>query len=881
MPYLLNPVLCGLFVFVFFTQCFAGNPVTPLTGNDAESIAVSETLKNFYASYRKTDSAERKKLWHENSPIFIQRENLAAANPPVFETEPKISKLEINKGRDRIYADAEVIFSSADSKHIGLIKEGSDWKIWQESPLTQYENALDSIGKAAADDEQNDLDFAGSLCWIAYVTFQKKDFQTAINIFISAQKSAEKIKDNVIITSMFMNIGNAYNDLGQPQKALQSFQKGCDLAKTINFETGILRGLYGIGNASNALGKYYEARDAYENRLLLLRKNGSPRRIALTFQTLGITYFNLGDYEKSLKNYRESFKISGKTIELFNDLGFLFIEMKNYAEAEKYFKESLQSAKENERTIDMRRSLNGLGKIESDRKNYQQALNYLKESLKFNDAGMNEESQVLLNLGEVYLLLKDFRSAQNTFEKAIRLAEENDFFESLWYGKYLLGKCLKARNKLPEALRNFEESTEIIENWLKNAEKNAALEGFFQNKVDPYRELVSLLAEKNEVEKALKYAELSKAKTLLHSIRGSGKGRLSANIADLNKLLPDRETALIEYVVGEEATFVFLIQKQKSGLIPQIIVKKINKSSKQIADSVLNFYKKIVSENYDFSDDSQELYQTLLKPLESYLADKKKLVIVPDGVLWNLPFQTLKINSTRYLLDKYAISYSRSLSVLLTAKRSAKIAEVDSGGKLLAIANPKNSLPIPFAEESVKILREVYGTKNTTIFTGEIATEENIKSIISNFDVIHFATHGIINNESPMSSYLQLTAENSSEDGKLEAVEIKDFALNAKLVVLAGCDTGTGKIIDGEGIIGLTWALENAGVGKIIVSRWKVKDKSTKDLMTEFHRLYSSAKNKPATEASEALRQSALTLQKKYPHPIYWAGFAIMLNENK
>jgi CHAT domain-containing protein len=880
MQYLLNLLLYGFFVFVFFTQTFAANSATLLNNDDAESIAVSETLKKFYSSYQKADSTERKKLWHENSPIFIQKENLDSANLPVFEKDFKIYKLEINKGRDRIYANAEITFPSADSRHIGLIKEGNDWKIWQESSLAKYQNALDSINKTSVN-EQNGLDFAGSLCWIAYVMFQKKDFQNAVNIFILAQEAAKKINDNIIIASIYMNIGNAYNDLGQPKSALQSFQKGYDLAKTINFQTGILRGLYGIGNASNALGKYYEARNAFENRLSLLQKNGSPRRIALTFHTLGITYFNLGDYEKSLKSYQESLKINGKTIELLNDIGFLFIEIKNYSEAEKYFKESLQMAKENERTIDMRRSLNGLGKIESDRKNYREALNYLQESLKFTDAGKNEESQILLNQGEVYYLLKDFQAAENTFEKAIQLAQENDFFESLWYGKYLLGKCLKAQNKSAEALRNFEESTEKIENWLQTAEENADLEGFFQNKVDPYREIVSLLAEKNEVEKALKYAELSKAKTLLHSIRGSGKISLSNNISDLNKLLPDKETALIEYVVGEEAAYVFLIQKPKSGSTPQIIVKKLNKSGKQIAELVEKFYEKIITENYDFSDDSQELYQTLLKPLESYLADKKKLVIVPDGILWNLPFQTLKINSMRYLLDKYAISYTRSLSVLLTGKGKTKIADDKSDGKLLAIANPKYSLPIPFAEESTKILQAVYGTQNTTIFAGEIATEEKIKEVISNFEVIHFATHGIINNESPMSSYLQLTAENSGEDGKLEAVEIKDFRLNAKLVVLAGCDTGTGKIIDGEGIIGLTWALENAGVGKIIVSQWKVKDKSTKDLMTEFHRLYmESRKNKLSADASDALRLSALTLRKKYPHPIYWAGFTLILNGN-
>lgn len=885
-----------LFWFILFSLCFEislaeSKPNREFTSTNqanwilqnSEDMIVSAFIEKFYTNSNSLKPNEWKDLWHENSPVSNQKAIIRTIYPI---KNIKIIVTSIENGRDRKYAEAKVILNSQkeSTKVLGLVKEGNDWKVWFEASLESYQNAQEIVEKKrdSVESEQN-LDFLGSMCWIAYLNYQKKNYQESIRIFQIAQEFAKKQNDNLILVSNFIQIGNDYNELGQPPNALLNFQAAFELSRSINFEAGILRGLFGIGNASNALGRYYQARNSFENRLeILLKSNGSTRRISLTHNTLGITYFNLGDYENSLKHYEKSLQIGGKNVDLLINTGFLMIELNKLDEARQKFNEAIQIAAETNRKDETRRSLNGLGLIEIRSKNYDKALVYLNQSLGLTESKKSEESQILINLARVYFFQKNYDLSKKTIDTALKLAIENNFFETIWYGKYLLGKCLKAENNKVAALDSFEGSVETIENWLQKTMETNNRQLFFQNKVDSYREAADLLAQKNEFEKAVNYAELSKAKTLLSITKGldikTENNKFS--LAELNKKLPDNQTALIEYVVGEDATLIFLITKEKTGLMPKISVQRINKSKKEIEGYVNNFYSKITTGNYDFSDDSINLYKLLIEPVAKGLNGKKSILLIPDGVLWNLPFQALKINSGEYLLEKFSISYSRSLSsYLFHLNQPKKIAAGKQ--KLLTVSNPITENPLPFAEESAKILTDFYGRQNTTSLIGEIATEEKVKSVISKFDVIHFGTHGFIDEQSPMSSYLQLTAENSTEDGKFEANEIMNLQLNASLVVLAGCETGRGKIVDGEGIIGLTWALEKAGVNEIIVSQWKVKDKTTKELMTEFYRSLTKVnKEHLPLDSADAMRLAALKMQKTYPHPSYWAGFLIIGKSN-
>lgn len=225
------------------------------------------------------------------------------------------------------------------------------------------------------------------------------------------------------------------------------------------------------------------------------------------------------------------------------------------------------------------------------------------------------------------------------------------------------------------------------------------------------------------------------------------------------------------------------------------------------------------------------------------------------------------------------------------------------GTTLLVIGNPETrgdgALPrLPETERLAELLSQLYGPKHSKVFVGASADEGRFKSEAKGYQVIHIGAHGILDDDDPMYSHILLSQKEAppgasgaptatraasqpgNDDGLLEAWEIMDLELNASLVVLSACETGRGRVGDGEGIIGLTWALFMAGSPTSVVSQWKVDERSTTELMLNFHRnskaQASAAKDSPGT--ADSLRQAALALVKEgnYQHPFYWAGFVVV-----
>ena len=290
-----------------------------------------------------------------------------------------------------------------------------------------------------------------------------------------------------------------------------------------------------------------------------------------------------------------------------------------------------------------------------------------------------------------------------------------------------------------------------------------------------------------------------------------------------------------------------------------------------------------------FRASATKLFDLLLKPAQTQLKGKTKLIIVPDDKLWELPFQALRTSTTRFLIEDAAISYVPSLTVLREMTRRPKAQT--AAPTLLAMGNPalgKETIeratfalrdgkfePLPEAESEVKAIGQLYGATRSKVFMGAAAREDRAKAEAGQMRVLHFATHGVMNNASPLYSHLVL-ANSDKEDGLLEAWELMQMDLQADLAVLSACETARGRYGAGEGMIGLSWALFVAGVPATVVSQWKVESASTRDLMLQFHRGLQSGK----TSKAEALRQASLSLLKQpaTSHPFYWAGFVLVGN---
>ena len=351
------------------------------------------------------------------------------------------------------------------------------------------------------------------------------------------------------------------------------------------------------------------------------------------------------------------------------------------------------------------------------------------------------------------------------------------------------------------------------------------------------------------------------------------------------ELLPDSQTAFLEYVVTDEAIFLFVLTRENPVSVHKFPIHKETLSTR-----IKAFRVKIANRDLGVRIAAADLYNLLLLAATQELDQITKLVIVPDGALWELPFQALITPRNQYLLEEKTVSLVPSLTVLQEMMKLEKKHRNSAPTNLLAFGNPalgKNTLdqlksifrdsnlsPLPEAEKEAKTLGQLYGEQRSKVYIRADAQESRFKTEASQFRILHLATHSILNDSSPMYSQIVLaqTGTGAEEDGLLEAREILKMNLNADLVVLSSCESALGKVGQGEGMIGLAWAFFVAGTSTTVVSQWKVASASTTEFMLAFHE-----KLKYESKA-EALRNAALELSKQtqYRHPFYWAPFVVI-----
>ncbi len=321
-----------------------------------------------------------------------------------------------------------------------------------------------------------------------------------------------------------------------------------------------------------------------------------------------------------------------------------------------------------------------------------------------------------------------------------------------------------------------------------------------------------------------------------------------------------RDALILNYVVTEESVIVFTIDETASH------ARRLPVKRSDLRLRIARFARAVEQRDLRWRADARQLYDLLLTPVEQHLRSKRVIGIIPDDVLWHVPFEALLAPDGAPLIERVAVFYSPSLSFLRAPVRARR------RHSLLAVGDPSGTAErLPEAEEEVRSIAAVY--QDASVFTGTRARETTIKSEAGKYDVLHFATHALIDDRSPMFSTLLLTADKEN-DGLLQARELLRLNLRADLAVLSACRTGRGAVYPGEGVVGLSWALLLAGCPTSVVSRWIVNSRSTADLMIAFHRELSGHDLTPA----EALRRAALAMrsQPQYRHPYYWAAFQVV-----
>ncbi|NVK57896.1 MAG: CHAT domain-containing protein [Alteromonadaceae bacterium] len=273
-------------------------------------------------------------------------------------------------------------------------------------------------------------------------------------------------------------------------------------------------------------------------------------------------------------------------------------------------------------------------------------------------------------------------------------------------------------------------------------------------------------------------------------------------------------------------------------------------------------------------------------PLE--FENKQDLIVIADGPLASLPFSVLENPlSKESLIKSMSFSFHQSLALLLEQK--SRLFTKSASTNALIIASPEmkvkkrvdqgfNASYLPFSNAEAQFIEEAIDDSITSLI-GKSASKQNLlQQPLNQFGIIHFASHAVANSDFPEIGGLVLSNHTSS-DNLLLAPEIKNLNLNADLVVLSGCDTSQGKLIAGEGMLGLSRAFMQAGARNVIGSLWKVQDDVTAKLMQSFY-TYHFEQNMSVRSALVNAQKDIRSFKRKdgrkpWRAPYYWAGFIL------
>jgi CHAT domain-containing protein len=261
---------------------------------------------------------------------------------------------------------------------------------------------------------------------------------------------------------------------------------------------------------------------------------------------------------------------------------------------------------------------------------------------------------------------------------------------------------------------------------------------------------------------------------------------------------------------------------------------------------------------------ARALYDRLIRPLEGQLG-AGRLLIVPHGVLHYVSFGALH-DGKDYWLARKTLRFLPSASVVEFLRKSSG----KPVGKLLAIGNPDLGdarFDLPSAEQEARSIgASIAGAR--VLVRGQ-ATETAFRALAGGERYVHIASHGEYNADDALQSRV-LLAPDKENDGSLTTSELYGLRLDADLVTLSACETGLGRVLTGDDVIGLTRGFLYAGASNVVASLWQVDDDATTRLMQTFY-----ANMEKGLPKSEALRRAQLEVRKQWPQPFFWAAFFI------
>lgn len=724
--------------------------------------------------------------------------------------------------------------------------------------LLQYDKALWYMDQAAAAYKAvaESAEYAELLNGIARYCFSWGMYDKCINYYKSALSIYEDLKNPDGQAVILDGIGRVYGAWGLINASTEYHKKALEIFTALELEQSIAVEYIVLGTICYTKGEYESARKYYYDALVINKKLGLDDLVAASHLYFGNIFMAELDFKKGLAEYYKALELhkkTGNTYYISSDLyiiAWAYKRMMNLEKSIMYFEKAMQMDEWKEDKASSANTMRQLGEIEYYKKKYDKAAGYLEKSISLYEeirrtAGPTAKREYLALQIETYQFLIEIYLCAGQLD------------EALWIREFSSSKLL-----LEQLGRSGQED------W-----NNAALRKYRQ----------SLDAE----QAVLCYLNIAFDKSALLVLTRDGIQKILLNKKQIVELYQS-QCGIIDALLEESHILRISGHHYDSNLK----TRKIEESF----DNVINAYRVLLSrkslsvlESDLLGNLSRALYTFLLAPLRGIIKNKSDILIVPEGILSIIPYESLTSASGKFFIEEAHVHYTQSLGVLRTLEnrsmskagsgkisafggavykensysRDMHIAEKElhaySGDALLAMSRGNNLqaaydrygigswVNLPGTLKEAEAIKKIF--PDARMITGKTVSEKTVKSLsragqLRGHRVIHFATHGIVVPETPELSALVLTADEGNEndlsaanDGYLTMNEISILDIEADFINLSACETGLGKIYGGEGIVGLTQSFLIAGANGISVSLWQVADDSTMKFMTGLYEL--------------------------------------------
>ena len=709
-------------------------------------------------------------------------------------------------------------------------------------------------------------------------------------------------------------------EAGNPQEALTNL-----LQSQANFYSWPQQQVKQVGLAATyrALGQYRKAAGyAYGASRL-----GASRMVQTeALQVLGDTAFDVGQFEEAIGHYEAAVAYSKSigviygqrsrftNIHLLTQLGRAYQAVGKTSQAEKSTRESLELAERAtspQQRIILLFALNAAAMVNLDAGRNPIALEQLQRAMtiaKSNGLHSAGEIITLINFGRYTEKIGNLTQAIDYYETARKVADRVNDRASEARAQSAIGQIQLKQKKIKAAIGSLTKSIDTFES-LQPELRDAQRITLAETQATTYQLLQTALVQDSNPDQALIITERGRARALVDLLsqrsqtqKTAAKDTAAITLSSIKATAKDQNATIVTYAVSHQLSnpeletelYTWVIQpdgtihfkatdlRSMTEAAPVSLIASsrsrnplkqlITRSSKTRA--AINMESDRPETYAQYASASKSAYQLLIEPIQNWLPKNStdRVIFVPQGELFLIPFQALQNSQGQYLIQNHTLQIAPSIQTLSLLTSKAR-----SNSNAIIIGNP-SPMPsgydaLPGSEIEANAIAKLF---NTTAILGPNATKGNLLKKLPQASLIHFATHGTMDDRSGSESAIILASSTDKNDpiaelnSSLTAGEILDLRLNADLVVLSACNTGRGQIT-GEGVIGLTRSFFSAGVPSLVVSLWQVPDKPTSSLMIAFHE-----NRKKGDGNAQALRQAMLATMKDYPNPQDWAGFMVV-----